>query len=1107
MEQAQLAFQTLFSNQTLLQDPEQYFRSVFQQQINFLYNSINLLFSGRLNKKTADLVAVALKGLVTLHWHSVFVSEVERGQIRSLLEKEFMQTKNVEGKSAGNEFIAILLSEIANIEGFELIQPIVANWTAKLESEDSYDKSVEFVDVLLRVLEKADDRSYVLVPHILDVAYAVFTSAEANLSARYKALALVYLCFRSLNWCDSSSPGMLQQAIGKTVGLWTGVFVSVLSSSDRSFGVLKYYTIKALTEIFRDIPSVAVEMVATIYPQIWKALLSSTKAYLELLVFNDQAKQISDSAQLFANKSDKREQIKRSMHFSMAQQDDFAKMGYETEETCHFGSVIEAVLVSFCDLLISLTGFQGLTSETKSTLPVAIWVLGHLILMPMGDQIAWVVEPNQYIGDDDDECSQTSLKQAALSAVSFMVEKQGSFATQLLIQLIELFVQGESVQFKEQLSQAADLFTRHKVDLKSLGFDFLTWTPSPSFEFMKGALAWKYEEAGLMLLGSFIQDIVGLLSQNSNFDENEFASKMVHVLKRSSHIIVVGRSLWALNSLCYLPHIDEGLLLQVFFLLGEHLDPKYPLGVRFSASKAMTVLGYKLAAKKVRENFKGFLGDSLKSYFKLALDLAGAADENTLGLTLDNMLSFYDINPEAIAPLITTEVVTFLLKSLGQHFEHVIISNGITELSNRFLTNAQISHVYMPVLAAFVIHFLESYKEELKRSDRLCKLTDLLILASLQTADFKPFACSLEPLVKIAISTPNSSLITKMSILFKNLVLRNDSLGLQAAAVNEPAKSLFMRLIVPSEADNNCVYVGNLALALYLKCSESRTPEFVTAVARKLSKVALPSTNQGIVIFFCYLFGVDFAGTLNFLANLQIDAKFGLKVLLDHWLLHQPKFIGPRTKLLTLKTLWQLLNVDSQVLQDCYVVGFKPSHKTRSPEVKFGLKVVSLMAGALAHEKKRSQKKTRKGMDAEQLVNLYRAEAEDGRMETEPEDELLPPAPDDDFEVDINMHISEEDEDNEFAQAKGHGLNKIETGSQSYLSGLLGFDDEDNDECDPSTEKDLETLGIPAQDVLSFLESALIELAARPTFAALCLQLDPAAQHAIEKLTTQSKSN
>lgn len=86
------------------------------------------------------------------------------------------------------------------------------------------------------------------------------------------------------------------------------------------------------------------------------------------------------------------------------------------------------------------------------------------------------------------------------------------------------------------------------------------------------------------------------------------------------------------------------------------------------------------------------------------------------------------------------------------------------------------------------------------------------------------------------------------------------------------------------------------------------------ALIRKLNKSSLPATNQGIVVYLSFLIQSYSPEMLLFLNDLHVDNKHGLKVLMDHWLLHQPKFSGNLSKLHTVRGLINIYRYPQQSL-------------------------------------------------------------------------------------------------------------------------------------------------------------------------------------------------
>lgn len=81
-----------------------------------------------------------------------------------------------------------------------------------------------------------------------------------------------------------------------------------------------------------------------------------------------------------------------------------------------------------------------------------------------------------------------------------------------------------------------------------------------------------------------------------------------------------------------------------------------------------------------------------------------------------------------------------------------------------------------------------------------------------------------------------------------------------------------------------------------------------------------------------------------------------------------------------------------------------------------------------------------------------------------------------------------------------NGLGCVETGSQSYLSGLLGFDEFEKEDYENNTEDDLKALGIESGDYEQEIDNFLKIQAQKPRFGDVVSKLDQEAQKYIREL-------
>ena len=165
---------------------------------------------------------------------------------------------------------------------------------------------------------------------------------------------------------------------------------------------------------------------------------------------------------------------------------------------------------------------------------------------------------------------------------------------------------------------------------------------------------------------------------------------------------------------------------------------------------------------------------------------------------------------------------------------------------------------------------------------------------------------------------------------------------------------------------------------------------------------------------------------------------------------------------MSIKALTILFEMKNNIVESLMVIGYNPSHSNASVEVNAPFKILSVLIRCLDNEIKQEQVKQEKNtnydaINYEDHINQYIGEDDGEEMIGEDTNDKRLDINEDEF-----RNIVEEPKD--FAsklnfinlQGKTGGLNNIETGSEIYLSEMLGFDYNDIEgEEEENTEEDL----------------------------------------------------
>ena len=98
----------------------------------------------------------------------------------------------------------------------------------------------------------------------------------------------------------------------------------------------------------------------------------------------------------------------------------------------------------------------------------------------------------------------------------------------------------------------------------------------------------------------------------------------------------------------------------------------------------------------------------------------------------------------------------------------------------------------------------------------------------------------------------------------------------------------------------------------------------------------MPSIVQSLVMVYSRLIIKYPNEIVSFLSQVSIENRPGLKVLIDKWLLHLPRFSGKYYINVSLKAITLLYSLKNQLIESLMVIGYDPSHSTASVGIIYG---------------------------------------------------------------------------------------------------------------------------------------------------------------------------
>ena len=980
-----------------------------QNTSNLISSSIRLLSKQETPFDVKQVIAICSKNLIETQWDSLLISQLEKKSIVKEVKKSLPAVID-------NRQLTILLSEVLasiNNTGFQTEDSLFMVYEEFLKEEKNRQNG--FLG-LTRVLELSDC-SRQLTDDFIAKLSELFMAEETSLQTREMLLTVVFLFAKKTIQSEFFDFERKQEKLEFLLEAWNSVFQMILASKDGSMALMKFYVVNVYICLMRDTQIMADQKHMAILSNILKCMLNGLNA-------------------LLTRKTDHNPNT----------------LLYILDDNLYYIDEVDALVMALCELIENICFFEPLKDFFKNAL---FMIFCTLVFYAINNE------------EDKDDVVYVRVRSGVVDTISTIIDRHDNVAIKTLDELISFHL-----DFNISSKLLKNRFDELKPFFKTIGFDMKTLKLKP-FNVPKTfyiGKEWKAKELGLFLLDRFKEDVIGYRSLTNTLDENDIIKQLAIVLKEETKEELIIKALESVSLFRYTHNVDNNLFFELFKTVSTLISTNKHYDIRVLASKSIGILSFRIATNKLFTEINSCLGEDFEIMFYNVFDLLEKASLDGFISSIDNFLLIYDVNKDKFTETMDKDHIDRFIEIYKRNLTNKMTVPLFYDILTRLLKNNEVRYYLLEKLVTLFSSFVVKFNEEKDGHESFEQIINVLLFASKQKINFTTFTPTIKQLSTVVSKTQFPSIKLKFTVFIKNLILFDLIKEEANKEIVTLLEELYLNQVSLTENEANCCYVGSVALTLYTKTQLPNKLEFLTSLLRKLNKSALPLTNQGIAIFISFLLLTEPAVALSLLTQIQVGAKFGLKILFDHWLLHQPKFTGPNVKTITIKALIQVLMSIDPGLKGLYVVGLRPSHKHASPELPLPLRILSLLKEIAEHETAALQKQKRKNMSTNQMRDFYLEE--DGRMETEMEDG---DSFDDDCNnsLDIDINIDYEGDSGDFEFNGGNGLAGIETGSQSYMSALLGFDDIDGGDFDENSEGDVLAVGIEEVGVLELISKGL----------------------------------
>ena len=208
--------------------------------------------------------------------------------------------------------------------------------------------------------------------------------------------------------------------------------------------------------------------------------------------------------------------------------------GFELEEDAEITDEVEAVAVQLIELMRTILHKNQIRPVLKFGLFPLINCVSHYMLFSGNMERTWSKDPSEFVVEDKDEVNVLDIRKGVISCLKNLIENfSDDEATHAIMVVSEKFL--TNMKEEEVYGFFKDAFEKLSIggDSKSSvlqDFDsekLLSLIKTSHFEAEHPNHRWKKKEVGLLLMGSFAEDIVTFLTKKNPDDILHWIEKFI----------------------------------------------------------------------------------------------------------------------------------------------------------------------------------------------------------------------------------------------------------------------------------------------------------------------------------------------------------------------------------------------------------------------------------------------------------------------------------------------------------------------------------------------------------------------------------------------------
>jgi len=282
-----------------------------------------------------------------------------------------------------------------------------------------------------------------------------------------------------------------------------------------------------MTKIFREMPRYSKETITTVIQPVWRFMNNTLPLFIWSVVYGVPVELVEDGMKTLPPNMSKSKD-----------KDNINDDGFDLDEDIDLSNEVEVLAVQLIELMKILLTKKKLKNFVKIGLFPLVNCICHYMLFSKYQERIWFEDPNEFQAEEEDTKNMVSIRAEVCEILESLINNLTDEAIQSIMIIAEKFL--ANMKEEDVYDHLKDVFNK----LNAMGSNefnsdkLIEMIKTSHFEGEHPDHVWKKREVGLLLMGTFAEDIVSFLAErNPDYNVLELIEKLVADFNNDSIIL------------------------------------------------------------------------------------------------------------------------------------------------------------------------------------------------------------------------------------------------------------------------------------------------------------------------------------------------------------------------------------------------------------------------------------------------------------------------------------------------------------------------------------------------------------------------------------------